>query len=219
MFKSQAWGILHTLLEMLSFRMHHIQPFYRVQFLSHLHSLASVPHTNQTQIHLCVESTALRLITGLGSAEVQPQLQRYFADSKIPGSVISTESEELNRALILTVAQAMHITGSGVEDQQNAWIKELLQSIMQHTPHSWAPHTLQCFPPMLNTFFSQTTIPKENKQLLKKCVEDEYRNLAAMTNENDIITHFTAPTTPPLFLCLLFKMILETNAINPVAYK
>lgn len=218
-FKSQAWGILHTLLEMLSFRMHHIQSFYRVQFLSHLHSLASVPHTNQTQIHLCVESTALRLITGMGSAEVQPQLSRYFTDSKIPGSVVSTESEELNRALILTVAHSMHITGSGVEDQSNAWCKELLSSIMQHTPHSWASHTLQCFPPILNTFFTQNPIPKENKQVLKKCVEDEYRNWTTMTNENDVITHFTTPGTPPLFLCVLIKMILETDSINPVAYK
>lgn len=218
-FKSQAWGILHTLLEMLSFRMHHIQPYYRVQFLSHLHSLASVPHTNQTQIHLCVESTALRLITGLGSAEVQPQLSRYFTDSKVPGSVVSTESEELNRALILTVAHAMHITGSGVEDPSNAWCKELLTSIMQHTPHSWAQHTLQCFPPILNSFFTLNSIAKENKQMLKKCVEDEYRNWGTMTNENDIITHFTTPNNQPLFLCLLFKMILETDTINPVAYK
>lgn len=51
-FKSHAWGILYTLLEMFSYRMHHIQPHYRVQLLSHLHSLASVPQTNQTQLHL-----------------------------------------------------------------------------------------------------------------------------------------------------------------------
>lgn len=112
-FKSQSWSILHTLLEMLSYRMHHIQPSYRVQLLSHLHSLASVPHTNQTQLHLCVETTALRLISGLGSAEVQPQLSRYFADPKPSGSIISAENEELNRALILTIARSMHITGSG----------------------------------------------------------------------------------------------------------
>lgn len=112
-FKYQSWGIMHTLLEMLSYRMHHIQPFYRIQLLSHLHSLSSVPHTNQTQLHLCVETTALRLITGLGSAEVQPQLSRYFTDPKIPGSVVWAESEELNRALILTIARSMHITGTG----------------------------------------------------------------------------------------------------------
>lgn len=113
-FKSHAWGILYTLLEMLSYRMHHIQPFYRVQLLSHLHSLASVPHTNKTQLHLCVESTALRLITGLGSAEVQPQLSRYFSEPKVSGSIVWTDSEELNRVLILTIARAMHISGTGM---------------------------------------------------------------------------------------------------------
>lgn len=63
-YKSHAWGTLYTLLEMFSYRMHHIHPHYRVQLLSHLHSLAAVPQANQTQLHLCVESTALRLITG-----------------------------------------------------------------------------------------------------------------------------------------------------------
>ncbi|KTG03893.1 hypothetical protein cypCar_00013356 [Cyprinus carpio] len=52
-FKSHAWGILHTLLEMFSYRMHHIQPHYRMQLLSHLHSLTAVPQTNQNQLHLC----------------------------------------------------------------------------------------------------------------------------------------------------------------------
>lgn len=180
-----------------------------------------MPHTNQTQIHLCVESTALRLITGLGSAEVLPQLQRYFTDSKIPGNVVSTESEELNRALILTIAQAMHITCTGIEDQQNSWVKELLQNVMQYTPHSWASYALQGFPPILSSFYAQTNVgnPKEMKQILKKCVEDEYGKFASMTNENDIITHFTATTTPPLFLCLLFKMVLETDTITAAAYK
>lgn len=40
-----------------------------------------------------------------------------------------------------------------------------------------------------------------------------------MSNENDIIAHFGVSGKPPLFLCLLFKMILETNAISAVAYK
>lgn len=51
-FRSHAWGILHTLLEMFSYRLHHFQPHYRVQLLNHLHSLAAVTQTNQTQLHL-----------------------------------------------------------------------------------------------------------------------------------------------------------------------
>lgn len=91
--------------------------------------------------------------------------------------------------------------------------------IMQNTPHSWAVHTLQCFPPILNSFFSQHNTPKENRQLLKKSVEEEYRNWLSMTNESDVIAHFTVANTPPLFLCLLFKMVLEKDTISSVAYK
>ncbi|XP_008216793.1 mediator of RNA polymerase II transcription subunit 23 isoform X2 [Nasonia vitripennis] len=215
-FKAHAWGTLYTLLDMFSYRMHHIQPTYRVQILSHLHNLASVPQTNQTQLHLCVESTALRLITGLGSAEVQPHLSRFLSE---PKTLISADSEELNRALVLTLARSMHITGTGADTVSGTWCQDLLNTIMQNTPHSWADHTLQCFPPILSEFFQQNSVPKEEKQQIKKAVEEEYRNWASMSNENDIIAHFSVSGSPPLFLCLLWKMIIETDRISPIAYK
>lgn len=108
---------------------------------------------------------------------------------------------------------------SGVDDQTNTWCKELMTIIMQNTPHSWAGHTLQCFPSILNSFFTQHSTPKENRQLLKKSVEEEYRNWLSMSNESDVIAHFTVASTPPLFLCLIFKMILEKDTISSVAYK
>nr|CAI5826619.1 unnamed protein product [Callosobruchus analis] len=210
-YKSHAWGTLYTLLEMFSYRMHHIHPHYRVQLLSHLHSLAAVPQANQTQLHLCVESTALRLITGLGSRDVQQELARFLAE---PKTIVSAESEELNRALVLTLARATHVTGA-----DGTWCHELLATIAQSTPHAWAPQTLDCFPRALAEFFTQHAVPKENKQQLKKAVEEENRKWASMNNENDIMAHFGVPGAPPLFLCLLWKMLLETNHISPIAYK
>ncbi|XP_073193428.1 mediator of RNA polymerase II transcription subunit 23 isoform X4 [Lepidochelys kempii] len=217
-FKSHAWGILHTLLEMFSYRMHHIQPHYRVQLLSHLHSLAAVPQTNQNQLHLCVESTALRLITALGSSEVQPQFTRFLSD---PKTVLSAESEELNRALILTLARATHVTDffTGSDSIQGTWCKDILQTIMSFTPHNWASHTLSCFPAPLQAFFKQNNVPQESRFNLKKNVEEEYRKWKSMTNENDIITHFSMQGSPPLFLCLLWKMLLETDHINQIGYR
>ncbi|XP_072689989.1 mediator of RNA polymerase II transcription subunit 23 isoform X7 [Canis lupus baileyi] len=262
-FKSHAWGILHTLLEMFSYRMHHIQPHYRVQLLSHLHTLAAVAQTNQNQLHLCVESTALRLITALGSSEVQPQFTRFLSD---PKTVLSAESEELNRALILTLARATHVTetqreadtsrgrsrllcrepdaglyprtpGSrpkpkadtqplsnpdfftGSDSIQGTWCKDILQTIMSFTPHNWASHTLSCFPGPLQAFFKQNNVPQESRFNLKKNVEEEYRKWKSMTNENDIITHFSMQGSPPLFLCLLWKMLLETDHINQIGYR
>ncbi|XP_062345967.1 mediator of RNA polymerase II transcription subunit 23 isoform X6 [Cinclus cinclus] len=217
-FKSHAWGILHTLLEMFSYRMHHIQPHYRVQLLSHLHSLAAVPQTNQNQLHLCVESTALRLITALGSSEVQPQFTRFLND---PKTVLSAESEELNRALILTLARATHVTDffTGSDSIQGTWCKDILQTIMSFTPHNWASHTLSCFPAPLQVFFKQNNVPQESRFNLKKNVEEEYRKWKSMTSENEIITHFSAQGSSPLFLCLLWKMLLDTDHINQIGYR
>ena len=127
---------------------------------------------------------------------------------------MSAESEELNRALVLTLARATHVTGG-----DGAWCTELLATVAQSTPHAWAPHTLECFPETLAKFFTQHVVPKENKQELKKAVEEEYRKWASMTNENDILAHFGVAGAPPLFLCLLWKMLLETDQISPIAYK
>lgn len=113
-----------------------------------------------------VESTALRLITGLGSNEVQPQLSRFLSE---PKTLVSAESEELNRALVLTLARSMHITGTGTDAQSGMWCKELLNTIMQNTPHNWAAHTLQSFPPFLSEYFQQNSVQKENRQQLKVC--------------------------------------------------
>ena len=58
-----------------------------------------------------VESTILKLIIGLGSSEVQPQLSRISSEAKGGASFLVSDSEELNRALVLTIARAMHVTG------------------------------------------------------------------------------------------------------------
>lgn len=67
-------------------------------------------------LFLSLESTALRLITGLGSGEVQPQLSRSFSE---PKPLVSVESEELNRVLVLTLARAIHVTGTGIFNNKN----------------------------------------------------------------------------------------------------
>lgn len=146
-----------------------------------------------------------------GSLEVQPELSRFLGE---PKTLVSSESEELNRALVLTLARATHVTGT-----DGSWCTELLATAAQSTPHAWAPHTLECFPPALADFFTQHAVQKENKQQLKKAVEEEYRKWSSMNNENDIMAHFGVAGAPPLFLCLLWKMLLETDHISPIAYK
>lgn len=115
----------------------------------------------------------------------------------------------------------MVITNTGNDSASNMWCKDLLQQIMQNTPHTWSSYTLQCFPSFLKEFFNQCNIQKENKINLKKSVEEEYRNWVSMTNENDIIAHFSVnnANNPPIFLCLTFKMLMETDQINNIVFK
>uniref|UniRef100_A0A1A9VQ93 Mediator of RNA polymerase II transcription subunit 23 n=1 Tax=Glossina austeni TaxID=7395 RepID=A0A1A9VQ93_GLOAU len=98
-------------------------------------------------MNFSLESTTLRLINGLGSAE------------KPASSVASSECEELNRVLILTLASSMHIICSG--DETQLWCKELLSTIMQNTSHSWASHSLTCFPTVLSEFLGKIIIEKK----------------------------------------------------------
>lgn len=61
-----------------------------------------------------MESVALRLITGLGNSEVMPSLSRCTLTDTKP-TLISTDSEELNRVLVLTMARAIHVTGLDIK--------------------------------------------------------------------------------------------------------
>ncbi|ESO86009.1 hypothetical protein LOTGIDRAFT_167513 [Lottia gigantea] len=213
-FSYNAIGIIHTLLEMFSYRMHHIQIHYRVQLLSYLNSMVNIQPANQNQLHLCVETTALRLITSMGSAEVQPHLSRI---SNEPKGILAGESEELNRVLVLTIARAMHITGA--DSFSTNWAKDILISVVQSTPLGWPQATLQCFPTSLSDFFNQTPVQREDKNVLKKTVETEYRKWKSMANENDIISLFSMQGKPPLFLCIIWKNLIEEKRVTPTAYK
>lgn len=72
---------------------------------------------------------------------------------------------------------------------------------------------------LFQVFFKQNNVPQESRFNLKKNVEEEYRKWKSMTKENDIITHFSVQGSPPLFLCLLWKMLLDTDHINQIGYR
>lgn len=69
--------------------------------------------------------------------------------------------------MLLTKNILLGTGGDTNRDVNSIWCKDLLNTIMQNTPHSWAEHTLRCFPPALSEFFQQNSIPKEEKQQIK----------------------------------------------------
>ncbi|XP_040568431.2 LOW QUALITY PROTEIN: mediator of RNA polymerase II transcription subunit 23 [Lepeophtheirus salmonis] len=214
-FKQGAWNILHVLLEIFSYRLHHIQSHFRLSLLNHLQQ--GILLSKHTQLNLCIESTTLKLITGLGNAEVSPPKNSSLnSQGKPVSTVLYGESEELNRVVVLTLARAIHIYG--LENQSAIWVKDVLTSVMTLTPHSWPSHTLSNFPTILQDFFKENPGPKENKAQLKSRVEEEYKTWSSMSNEHDIVQHFSNSNNT-LFLCVFWKMLLETDHVTPIAYR
>ena len=163
-----------------------------------------------------MESSALRLITGFGNCEIAPPKSGVGGGAPKSSSTLYGDSEELNRVVLLTLARSVHI--GGLEQNGSVWLKEVVTSIMHSTPHAWPSHTLQSFPPVLVDLLSEHPGPKDTGSQLKKCVEEEWSTWGTMNNENDIIAHFSLGNNN-LFLCLLWKMILQTDDISPIAYK
>nr|XP_009858310.1 mediator of RNA polymerase II transcription subunit 23-like isoform X1 [Ciona intestinalis] len=229
-YEYRAWGILNTLLELMSYRMHHIQPNYRIQLLTHLHTLANSPHANQRQLHLRLESTALKLIMGFDNFGIKPQLVRMFNEQK--QSIVSQKSEELNRVLVLTLARSIHITGA--ESISGSWCTDILKAVMSATPHRWPQQTLACFPQSIQDFFNHSNVEPLNKKQLKTNVEQEYIKWAPLLSadgmdsssssgssltEADALNHFSQPGTPPYYLCLLWKVLFEEKKLSSTSYK
>jgi mediator of RNA polymerase II transcription subunit 23 len=40
-----------------------------------------------------------------------------------------------------------------------------------------------------------------------------------LSNERELIEHFSMQNTPSLFLCIIWKMLIESDRINPLAFK
>lgn len=64
----------------------------------------------------------------------------------------------------------MFIADSG---QPGDWCLKLLRKVFESTPHNWPSHTLETFPPLINEFYVQNTVPVEDKQQLQRNVEAE----------------------------------------------
>ena len=57
------------------------------------------------------------------------------------------------KVLVLTLARAIHVTGFDGGADSARWCLDFLKAVMQHTPHHWPSHVLQCFPPILEEYY------------------------------------------------------------------
>jgi mediator of RNA polymerase II transcription subunit 23 len=102
----------HTFLELLTYRLQrHIQPHYRLQLLGILYQLSGGGFGSNYQLQLSIESTALRLLVGLGSNDLLTQMAKVTGDARLQNisQLLSPDSEELNRLFVLVLARSIRI--------------------------------------------------------------------------------------------------------------
>lgn len=222
LWKMQAWHIYHVLLEMYSYRIHHVVPNYKFSMLIQLHQLSPVVNcAKQMQLFTTIEATELKLLLGLSdyeALEVPGMSTKYHNDAKNAKHIVNSDSEELNKVLVIVLAQATHRTAT--EHVTAGFLDGILTEVNKVTPLNWSSSTLAFFPAMMRDFFSRNASIKENDcAQLRPAVEEEYRKWEAMSNDNSLLSHFSQPNAPPLFICVLWKMLLDNDGLNPVVYR
>lgn len=216
-----AWPIYHILLQMYNHRIHHVPTHYKYSMLISLHNLSTMIYgINQMQLSMTMEAAELKLLLGLSNYEAlnMPVNTRHPNDTKSNKQMINGDSEELNKVLVLVLARSTHITCS--ETVMTGFIEEILADINKVTPLTWSSSTLNFFPQIIKDFFNRNTPVKEtDKSQLKSAVEEEYRKWKAMTNESTLHSHFSQPNSPPLFICVLWKMLVDNETLDPVVFR
>ncbi|XP_064390219.1 mediator of RNA polymerase II transcription subunit 23-like [Halichondria panicea] len=210
-FESQAWGILHALLEIIVFRVHlQLQYSYRFQLLQQLHTVASVSII-PPQLHCSTENAALKLIQGLNSPEFLIQLVKaQFALD--PKPLLSVDSEELNRVFVRVVAQSLATSST---DPAN-WLDQFMRTVLTTAPNCWSQSTLEHFPPALRVFCS-TPSPPDGALVAK--VEEESRRFFGLSSEAEQIRVFMETDSAAYFICVLWKGLMERGTVNPALVK
>lgn len=217
----QAWDVYHVLLEMYSHRVHHLQMHFKYQMLISLHNLSPMVYgNNQMQLSMTMEAAELKLLLGLSNYEAlnMPINTRHANDTKTAKHMINNDSEELNKALVLVLARSTHLTSS--EQVNGSFLEDILSEINKVTPLSWSKSILDFFPTIIKDFYTRTAPAKEtDKAQLRLLVEEEYRKWQAMANDETLFAHFSQPNGPPLFICVLWKMLLDNDFLSPVVYR
>lgn len=216
-----AWHIYHVLLEMFNYRLNHMPLGYKFQMLFHLHSISNaVYNINSMQLSMTTEVTELKLLLGLSNHDFLnlPSSAGRNPNDKQTKNIINGDSEELNKVLVLVLARSTQLMSS--EHYTSSLLEEILTDIIKVTPMVWSSSTMNFFPSCIKEFFIRTSSGKEtDRAQLRPAVDEEFRKWKAMSNDNNLIAHFSQPNAPPLFICILWKMLVENGGMSPVVYR
>lgn len=196
MIERQRWVQLHMVVEILRYRLHHVMVCHQIQALTHLlrfnMPVNNMPVNNMPMIQLVnsIRDVCLHLTNRICTT---PTMMRICTED--PKQIVS-DSEELNKSLILAVSLAIKTTNSDNVLTPNS-CENLLTEILNRTPLSFPQQTLAKFPSSIRSFLTQHQQPQIIENLHGR-VDEEYRNFQnLMHNEAECIARFTQPTLNP----------------------
>ena len=210
-------GILCSLLEMFVYRMQFVkQTTHRMTMLTHCQSLAALfqqsgpgPHP---QMLYMLESFAMRVL----------QLLNYHDHTRISSSpagvkILSTSSVELNKLFILTAARSAVVSGNKLS--QNAWLKPFMDHMISQTPtvRDWSPYTLTYFPQSLLSYCAHPD--SYSAKNLTMLVNDALTAIQQAGLKHDVAKFYKESDQHDIFLCILLRKVLETDALPNYATK
>lgn len=234
---AQSSVTMHNLIEAWTFRTNHVRLNLRIQLMTLLNNaVTNYPQINY-QLKHCVENCLLRLLLCLNPSDiivVLTQVQSW-------DNIVSKDSEDFNKILILVIARAIHITHYS-ETLSSEWCNDILSTIMAVTPFAWSKSTINCFPKQIREFYEkqQATNVNANRRAVTGLVDEEYAKFnAANGNEAELTKQFLSPapvqppqsagtpgtqTTPAapvssVFICCVWKSLLERDQLNTVVFK
>lgn len=213
-----CWNYLLNFLEMFSYRLHRVGCFTRLQILRNVLSKTIFSQMNNVQLYGCIENMALKNINGFNSIDFLNLSAQMLRNNFEVLNFLPIESEELYKVYVLTLSRAIHITG--MEALSVSWAIDIIAN-MRNTLNlnlSWPEFTMNCLPLQVAKFYQDNYQQQpSNKTEFRLAVDEEYRKWKAMTNEGDLVKHFSAPGA--LFYCVLYKLALDSETITPVVYQ
>ncbi|XP_065890172.1 mediator of RNA polymerase II transcription subunit 23-like [Dysidea avara] len=213
--KAHSWHTLNALLELISFRVHqhiHSQAF-RFKLLGNFAQVAGFPGI-PIQLYISIETAVLRLIAGAATPDLHVQLAQYANDHK---QLLSQDSEEFNKALVLTVAHTLHITG--MDPTTDNWLEGFIKNVQASTPHMWSAVTQAHFPASMQHCYSAVTSgynAAEHKRILITRIDEELRKWRNTANETELMRSYQDTDSSKYCLCVLWRSLMETGQVNHI---
>jgi mediator of RNA polymerase II transcription subunit 23 len=239
---------MNLLIELIAFRLKHLSFTHRTNFLSSLNNLftqsiqqqAQAQQTQQQQqqqinfikhpqIYTNAHCAMLKLISSFSGSDYYELLNSiYSAGNKhTPRYFINNDSEEINKAIVLVIARAIHMTASDLNPsfenkEKDDSLRTLLSEIMKITPIYFPDYMIAYFPKVIQQFF----INEQNKMnpnilvdssnrsykiALKKRVEDDYKQFLDCRHEAQVQKIFQINQINTL-LCLFFNLLQDETA-------